>query len=108
MCDFEDFKYTCLTRLNLKREQVLDEDDMNFLIDKHPRLKGKKLFNQQDFMLIFKDPIMQARKNIADEEAKDHAQMLRYQAAMREQQQAAGNFDVSMSATSTNMQFADF
>lgn len=45
VCDYEDFKYTCLYRLNLKRESGLDEDDLNHFVETHPRLKNKQLMN---------------------------------------------------------------
>lgn len=45
VCDYEDFKYTCLQRLNLKREAGLDDDDLNMFVEKHPRLKNKPLMS---------------------------------------------------------------
>ena len=51
LCTFEDFKYCCMQRLNLKLE--LKEKDIDTFLISHALLKGKKVIEMTDFKEIF-------------------------------------------------------
>jgi hypothetical protein len=51
LCSFEDFKYCCMQRLNLKED--LKDKDIDIFLSTHKLLKGKKLIELSDFKEIF-------------------------------------------------------
>ena len=63
----EDFKYTCLKRLQLKNE--ISEREIDMFLRGCPQLLDKNNVDLEDFLLIFSSAVSQARHDFLDEEA---------------------------------------
>ena len=91
-CTHEDFKYTILTRLNLKNE--LSDRELDMFIKNNIRFGQKKIIEYADFQAVFADQINAQKKAAGTHEEYDHAQMLRYNSMMNQDA-----FEASMSGT---------
>lgn len=81
-CTREDFKYTCLSKLNLKDE--LSDRELEMFLSQHSRLKDKATIDQTDFKEIFSAAIIAAREAALNKEAEDPALLARYRQQMQE------------------------
>ena len=59
-CTLEEFKYTCLQRLNLKYD--LTDKDLDLFLSNKEKLKGKNFMTRGDFMELFSGAIVMARR----------------------------------------------
>lgn len=59
---FDDFKYNCLQRLNLKNQ--LQEKELDFFIDNVEQLQGKTRFVEADFLIIFRHAMRKALESL--------------------------------------------
>ena len=73
----EDFKYTCLRRLQLAKE--VSEREIEMFLRGNPRLLEKEIVTMEDFLMIFSAAITQARHDIMDEEAMQMKTIKRYE-----------------------------
>jgi hypothetical protein len=73
----EDFKFTVLNRLQLKKE--INEREIDMFLRGNPRLLDREILNLEDFQMIFSAAITQARHDHLDEEALGNATIKRYQ-----------------------------
>jgi hypothetical protein len=63
----EDFKYTCLKRLQLKND--ISEREIDMFLRGCPQILDKEIMDLNDFLMIFSASITQARHDIQDDEA---------------------------------------
>ena len=62
----EDFKHTCLKRLQLNKE--ITEREMDMFLRGCPRLLDRNDIALEDFLMLFSASISQARHDVMDEE----------------------------------------
>ena len=93
----EDFKYTCLKRLQLAKE--ISDREIDMFLRGHTRLLETEIITMDQFLEIFSSAIKQARSDILTEEAMQMTTIRKYEETMRTQQtnvivshQASGNF----------------
>ena len=97
----EDFKYTCLKRLQMSKE--ISEREIDMFLRGNPRLLDSEILTMDQFLDIFSAAIKQARNDIMSEEAMQMTTIKKYEEAMRTtnqqqmQHQASGTFGASLS-----------
>ena len=79
----EDFKYTCLKRLQMGKD--VSEREMDMFLRGCPRLAEKEIVSLEDFLMLFSASITQARHDILDEDALQLQTIQRYQQTMTNQ-----------------------
>lgn len=78
----EDFKYTCLKRLQLKNE--ISEREIDMFLRGCPQLLDKNNVDLEDFLLIFSSAVSQARHDFLDEEAIQQQTIKKYDDIVRD------------------------
>jgi len=95
----EDFKYTCLKRLQMSKE--ISEREIDMFLRGNPRLLDSEILTMDQFLDIFSAAIKQARNDILTEEAMQMTTIKKYEEVMRTsnqmQHQASGTFGASLS-----------
>jgi len=81
----EDFKYTCLKRLQMSKD--ISEREMDMFLRGCPRLAEKEIVGLEDFLMLFSASITQARHDILDEDAMQLHTIQRYQQMQRTAQE---------------------
>jgi len=87
-CTREDFKYCCLQRLNLKAD--ISDKELDMFLRTNARLREKTNIEQNDFVEIFSNAIIQARRDHQNQEALDRTLMLTRYDRLNQEQPLAG------------------
>ena len=77
----EDFKYTCLKRLQMSKE--ISEREIDMFLRGNPRLLDSEILTMDQFLDIFSAAIKQARNDILTEEAMQITTIKKYEEVMR-------------------------
>jgi hypothetical protein len=77
----EDFKYSCLKRLQLSKE--ITEREIDMFLRGNPMLLDSEVLTLDQFLELFSTAIKQARNDILTEEAMQMTTIRKYEEAVR-------------------------
>jgi hypothetical protein len=80
----EDFKYTCLRRLQLAKD--ISEREIDMFLRGNPQFLESEIITMDQFLMIFESPIKLARHDILNEEAMQLTTIKKYEETLRESQ----------------------
>lgn len=78
----EDFKYTCLKRLQLSKD--ISEREMDMFLRGCPQLLDKEIVSFEDYRMLFSASITHARHDLMDEEAVQRLTINRYEQQLQQ------------------------